>query len=210
VQTVFPDATLRWTWRPAASVTSPLVTGATTSIGFSSSLARVTLPGLGFALDQPPSFRRTRVRTLPIATSVTWGFGSLSTAAGLTRTERTDSLPGSIAHGSSTELTADAGRAFRIPESWGVKLRNDVRTRVTWQESRSRTVVDDVVRGTQGRLSDHGRRAFTMNADTDMSETLNFSLQGSHVLTTDRNLDRRISQLVLSAVMQIQFYGGRE
>jgi hypothetical protein len=27
-------------------------------------------------------------------------------------------------------------------------------------------------------------------------------------VTTDRNLDRRLTQVVLSAVMQLQFYGG--
>jgi hypothetical protein len=212
VQTFFPDATLRWSWRPTARVTSPLVTGATTSIGYTASAARVTLPGLGVIADafsEPASFRTTRVRTLPINASVTWGLGQLSTAAGLTRTERTDSLPGSIARGTSTEMTADAGRAFRIPQSWGLGLRNEVRARLTWQESRARTVVDDVLGRTQGRLADNGRRAITLNADTDVSETLLFTLQGSRVLTTDRNLDRRISQLVLSAVMQIQFYGGR-
>ena len=211
VQTIFPDATLRWSWRPAAANRSPLVTGASASLGYVASLAQVSLPALVADLprDAAPDFRTTRVRTLPVSASVNWALGGLTTTAGLTRTTRTDSLPGSIARGLADELTVDAGRAFRLPPSWGTGLRNDIRARASWQESRSRTIVDDLLRGTQGRLHDNGRRAISLNADTDVSETLLFSLQGSHVLTTDRNLDRRISQLVLSAVMQVQFYGGK-
>ncbi|HYD52183.1 MAG TPA: hypothetical protein VEA99_06135, partial [Gemmatimonadaceae bacterium] len=215
VQTVFPDATLRWSWRPPTRATTPLVTGATASLGYVATGARVTLPRLQLSADgfgpsaAEEDFRVTHVRTIPLNASVTWALGGLSTAAGLTRTTRTDSLPGSIARGASSELSVDAGRAFRVPASWGVGLRNDLRTRLSWQESRSRTTVDDLRRGTEGRLADNGRRAISLNADTDVTETLLFSLQGSRILTTDRNLDRRLSQLVLSAVMQVQFYGGK-
>ncbi|MFL5582137.1 MAG: hypothetical protein ACJ8AO_17360, partial [Gemmatimonadaceae bacterium] len=208
VQTVFPDAQLSWSWRPAArAATAGLVTGATASLGLVSSAARVTLPSLGSVLDEPPIFRTTRVRTIPLTGSLTWAVGALSTAGGLTLTDRIDSLPGSVARGSSAELTGDVGRVFRVPASWGL-ARNDVRTRFTWQQSLNRTVVDDVARGTSGRLADNGRRALSLNADADVSETMVFSLQGAHVVTTDRNLDRRLTQVVLSAVMQLQFYGG--
>ena len=36
-------------------------------------------------------------------------------------------------------------------------------------------------------LTDNGRQAFNLNADTDLSELLTFSLTGSQILTYDRN-----------------------
>jgi hypothetical protein len=47
-----------------------------------------------------------------------------------------------------------------------------------------------------------------LSADTDLAENLTFSLQGSRVITFDRNFNRRFTQTVVSAVLNIQFFGG--
>ena len=60
----------------------------------------------------------------------------------------------------------------------------------------------------ESRLSDNGRRAFSMSADTDVAENLSSSFVVSRVESFDRNLNRRFTQTVLSAVMHLQFYAG--
>jgi hypothetical protein len=60
----------------------------------------------------------------------------------------------------------------------------------------------------RSRLSDNGRRAFNVNADTDLAENMSGSLTVSRVLTFDRQFDRRFTQTVISAVLNLQFFAG--
>lgn len=60
----------------------------------------------------------------------------------------------------------------------------------------------------QSRLADNGRQAITLNADTDIAENITFSLQRARIVTFDNNLNRRFTQIVLSAVLQIAFFAG--
>jgi len=46
-----------------------------------------------------------------------------------------------------------------------------------------------------------------LSADTDLSETVVFTLQGSRMATFHNNFNRRATQLVLSTVLQVQFFG---
>ena len=46
------------------------------------------------------------------------------------------------------------------------------------------------------------------NADTDVAENFTFSLQGARIVTFDNNLNRRLTQTVLSAVLQVSFFAG--
>ncbi len=60
----------------------------------------------------------------------------------------------------------------------------------------------------ESRLTDNGRRAFSFSADTDVAENLTSSFVYSRVASFDENLNRRFTQTVLSAVLQLQFFGG--
>ena len=104
-------------------------------------------------------------------------------------------------------MSVDVGRSFKFPKSLGFTIDNDVRARLGWQQTRSSTYINDLARLGSSRLSDNGRSAFSLNADTDLSETVIFTLQGSRVITYDNNFNRRATQYVLSTVMQVQFFG---
>jgi hypothetical protein len=207
-QTVFPDASLRFVLRPL-SRRSPITT-LTAAIGYSEASAVSTLP-IGIDPANPDLELRERrtshVRSLPLSASIAWGFGSLSTAAGYTLMQRVDSLAGSLTHSDGAELNVDVGRVFRLPRRLG--LPNDIRTRVNYQRSASQVDVFDLAGGPASRLGDQGRSALSLNADTDISQGLLFTLQGSRVVTFDNNLNRRVNQFVLSTVLQIQFYSGQ-
>jgi hypothetical protein len=204
-QTVFPDVSLRWSWQPPRAVRG-VVSSLGANAGYASSAATSFIPaeaGLAFAES-----RSSHVRTYPLNASVAWGFArGLTTSAGYTLTTRTDSLPGSIADGRVEDLSVDVGRAFRIPKSWGVQMPGDIRTRIGYQQTRNSTFVSDFARIGTSRLADNGRSAVSLNADTDLSETLVFTLQGSRLVVYDNNFNRRQTQFVLSTVLQVQFFG---
>ncbi len=127
-QTQFPDVALRYRYLPAA-ITGPLAS-VDASVGFVRTDVDASLPSL-FTND-PPEIRRTHIDGFPVGASVVWaGRGSLSTGARYTLTRRVDSLPGSVAHTHGDEVSFDAGRAFHVPESWGLGFRSDLRTRAS-------------------------------------------------------------------------------
>jgi hypothetical protein len=204
-QTVFPDVSLRWTWRPPSAVRA-IVSSLGANAGFASSAATSFIPpeaGLSFAES-----RSSHVRTYPLNASVAWGFGrGLTTSAGYTRTTRTDSLPGSIADGRVEDMSFDVGRAFRLPKNLGFTFDGDIRGRIGYQQTRNSTFISDFARTGTARLADNGRTAVSMNADADLSETLVFTLQGSRLVVYDNNFNRRQTQFVLSTVLQVQFFG---
>ena len=204
-QTVFPDASFRWNWKPPAAFL-PVFTSLGANAGYARSTATSFLPG--DVTGVRPELRGSLVRTIPLNASVAWGFGhGLTTSGSYTVTTRTDSLPGSVADGRTEDMSVDVGRAFKFPKSLGFTIENDVRTRLSWQRSRTSTFLSDLARVGTSRLADNGRSSISLNADTDLSETVIFTLQGSRVLTYDRNFNRSATQYVLSTVFQVQFFG---
>jgi hypothetical protein len=204
-QTTFPDVAVRWAFHPAPG---RLFTNLDASAGYVRTDATISLPGLD--VGDSPEFRHSHGETFPVSGSIIWaGRGSLSTSARYSLTRRVDSLPGSLARSHGDEIAVDAGRAFHIPESLGLGLRSDLRTRFGFQETHNTTFVLDPSGSVQSRLQDNGRQAFNLAADTDLGDGLVFTLQGSHIVTFDNNLNRRFAQTVLSTVLQFQFFGGK-
>jgi hypothetical protein len=148
------------------------------------------------------------VETFPVGGTVVWaGPGNFSTGARYSLSRRIDSLPGSIARSRGAEISADVGRSFRVPASWGLG-RNDIRARAGYQQSRNTTNVLDAGGSFQSRLQDNGRQSFNLTADTNLNENMTFTLQGSHVVTYDNNLNRKFSQTVFSTVLGLRVFGG--
>jgi hypothetical protein len=131
----------------------------------------------------------------------------VSLTLGFARTDRADSLPGSAGESRSTESSANLTKAFPLPASW--KLPGGLRTRFTYTRTETQSYVSNLAASTlRSRLTDNGRNQFIMNADTDLADDVSFSLQASRVVTFDRNFNRRFTQTLISAVLNIQFFGG--
>jgi cell surface protein SprA len=204
--TTFPDFNLRWNWRPPASTMMPWITAVGANAGYTRSVATATL--LSDLNTVAPDLRRAWVYSYPVSASINWGFGGLSTAGGYTLTQRIDSLPGSFAKGRSEDVNVDIGRSFRIPDSWGLGIKNAIRARFGLQQSHTLSYVYADDGSAKSRLVDLGSSAMNLNADTELSETMQFTFQVSRIITYDNNLNRRLNQFVLSTILQIQFASG--
>jgi hypothetical protein len=203
-QTRFPDAAVRWRYQPTA------VTGAVTtldaSIGYARSDVTTSLPSL--FTDAAPEIRHTHIETFPIGGSVAWTVpGGLSTGARYSLVRRIDSLPGSVARSHGDEISVDAGHAFKVPERWGLGLKSSLRTRASFQQTRSTTYAYDATGSFQSRLQDNGRQTVNLTADTNVQDNAVLTFQGSRITNFDNNINRKFEQLVLSMALQIQFFG---
>jgi hypothetical protein len=203
-QIVFPDVSLRWSGQPAGlkSIISSL--GANARVLETRQL-NGTQPLFGELVDDRGSLR---IRSYPVSGSVVFaGSRPLSSTVGFSLSKRLDVKPGLESNGDNSDFSVDISKPWKLPQDWNA--RSDLRTRVSYQKSQGQNFVSNPLTPTgESRLSDNGRRAFSMSADTDVAENLSSSFVISRVESFDRNLNRRFTQTVLSAVMHLQFYAG--
>lgn len=202
-QVVYPDVTFRWSGQPIAlnwllSNVSATVRAVHTRQAFVS--PPETADG---ALER----RATRLRTYPATLTLNGPGDDVSLTLAFTRSDRADSLPGSAGESRSTDGTAFITNAFRLPASWN--LPGGLRTRLSYRQTETQSYVSNLATLSQrSRLTDNGRNEISLNADTDLADDVSFSLQASRVVTFDRNFNRRFTQTLISAVLNIQFFGG--
>jgi cell surface protein SprA len=209
-QRVYPDVTLRWSYRPLRL--RRLLSSVSLNARYLLTEGNTVVPNEtgGFA-DQS----RTSSRSTPISGSIVWAvLGTLSTNASYDHTVREEARPGSLTIGDTRRASLDVARQFKLPRTWNT--RGNLRTRLSYQSEETVSTVGDA-RGPEevveavlppSVLTNNGRRAFNFNADTDLSDALNFSMTGSHILTYDRNFNRRVSTVVFSAVLSLRFFAG--
>jgi cell surface protein SprA len=201
----FPDVSLRWNWRPG--FLDALVTSIGAQVGARRTEVTSHVPSDAGADGRSAAQSRSLQHSLPINASITWNLGGdLTTAGGFNLSSREDERPGSRTEGTSRDWSAAVSRSFRGLERWN--LESDIRARVGWQVTNSSTFVDGGAGTARSRLADNGRRALNLNADTDLSQTMNFSLQAARIVTFDRNYDRRFTQTVVAAVLSLRFFAG--
>jgi len=204
----FPDAAVQWTYRPpqklqrfVSSVGGQVASRKTTSTTFT--------PAEGASPSQRSS---SESHSLPLNGSVTWGFGGgFSTTAGYSTSERRDQLPDrSFRLGTSREFSTDVGKPITLPASWSLK--QPIRTHLGFSRSRTAAFIFNNSSAEAGarrsRLSDNGRHTVTLNMDTEVAENLSFSLTGSRSVNFDETFNRRFTQMVVTAVLNLSFFAG--
>ncbi|MCA0377106.1 MAG: cell surface protein SprA [Gemmatimonadetes bacterium] len=206
-----PDFSVRWSWRPARL--RRVITLLNVNGRYVVNEQETTIPNeTGGLADRS----RTITRGRPLSMSITWKFlGDLTTNAQADRQRREDLRPGARTDGDTKRLSMDMSRNFRLPKSWNTR-NGLMRTTLSYQsEETSSIVTGSTVTGAEGNqsttssvLTNNGRRAINLNASTDLSDLLRFNLTASHVVNFDRNYNRQNSNLILSAVLSLQFFAG--
>ena len=154
-QVQFPDVALRWAYRPA--VATGVVSNFDASVGYVRSDVTVSLPSL--LGDAPPEVRHTHVETFPISATMAWaGSRGFSTGARFSLTRRIDTS--ARQHRSFARQRVGRRCGPVVPHSGllGLGLRNDVRTRMGFQQTHNTTFVIDPSGAVQSRLQDNGRQ----------------------------------------------------
>ena len=205
----YPDVSVRWAWRPARI--TKVISMVTVNGRYLVSEQHTVIPNeTGGLADRS----RTTSRGQPISGSITWAFlGNLTTNGSVNRTHRADARPGSLTLNDTKGVSFDMARNLPLPKKWNTRT-GQLRMRLSYQSEESiatvggSTVAVLATEPTFSVLTNNGRRAFNVNADTDLSELLTFSLTGSHILTFDRNFNRRLSNTVVSVILQLRFFAG--
>lgn len=148
------------------------------------------------------------VRSYPASLSLVFaGARPLSANLGYAFSQRHETKPGLSSKIANRDVTAELAKPWAAPPSW--KLKSDIRTRVSYQNTHGDNfVLNPLALSRESRLTDNGRRAFSVSADTDVADNLSSSFVFSRVESFDKNLNRNFTQTVLSAVLHLQFFSG--
>ena len=206
-QQTFPDVSVRWNYAAPPSL-QELFTTIGAQAGARITKAKSFQPITGGASDIFGDGIRVeqKLTQYPLNGSVTWSIlGGFATNAGWTRSDRRELRSGGLIVGSQNDVSADIAKSFPLPSSWDLRS-NILRTRFGYQSSHTQSFF--VQEDTRRRVTDNGRRALMVNADSDVSETLSLSLLLMRVLTFDDAYDRRFSQTVFSVVFHLNYAVG--
>jgi hypothetical protein len=207
LQLAIPDVALRWSASPTAlwGIFTNLSANARAAHTRQSYISPRLLAG--DPLVGGDERRAIRIRSYPLGVSALTARGAFSLQATMATTWRTDTLPGAVTRARARDMSVELGKPFALPASW--RARSPLRTRVSFQETLARSVVSNVaVAAQRSRLTDNGRRVIGFSADADVSTDMTFGLQASRLVSFDRNFNRRFTQTVLSAVLELKFFGG--
>jgi cell surface protein SprA len=209
----YPDIRVRWNLRPTKL--TKVVTNVSVEGAYTINETDLLVPNeTGGLANRSSTYSTNR----PITGSVTWGFfGNLTTNGSYGRTHLEDARPGSVTVSNTNRSSVDLARNFPLPKKWNTRT-GQMRARFSYQyEETVATVGGDAtaVAPPPGSLlndlsvlTSNGRRAFNLNADSDLSEQMTFTFTGSHVITFDRTFNRRLSNTVLAVVLQLRFFAG--
>jgi hypothetical protein len=117
----------------------------------------------------------------------------------------------STANGNRTEtdqrdLNADLSYAFQLPASIA-RGRQLVRSQITALNSRTTSCLTRQGTGCAS-VSDTRRQEYRGGLDTDLSNMLTGGLQVSYSITEARHLNRKFSQLIITASAQLSLFAG--
>jgi len=93
-----------------------------------------------------------------------------------------------------------------VTQSLGLGFKNDLRARFGVQQTNNTTYVFDAT-GQSSRLTDNGRTAYNLTADTNIADETTLTLQASYVVYFDNNLNHRFAQTLFSIVYQLRLAG---
>jgi hypothetical protein len=206
-QVVFPDVSLRWSGQPTGGFEA-VWSSMSLSAGYVETEQQFGAPiGLAGAVSRDDR-SVLHSRRYPVTAAAVWSaIPGLTTSATVARTFRDEERPGLDMRSRATDLSFDVARPFLLPGRLGGN--GPLRTRLSYQGGEfSNFVVNPLAVGNLSRIAENGRRAWTFSADTDVAENLASSFVISRVLSFDRNLNRRFTQTILSAVLHMQFFGG--
>ncbi len=207
-----PDFTLRWSWRPVRL--KKLISLVNLNGRYVITEQETTIPNeTGGLADRSRSIARSQ----PISGTITWTFlGNLATNASLDHSRREDLRPGAVTLGDTRRMSFDVARTFRLPKKWNTR-NGTMRSSISYQSEETSSIVSgtsvsspdgEPVTSQTSVLTNNGRRAFNLNANTDLTELVSFTLTGSRVLNFDRNFNRQTSNIIFSAVLQLRFFAG--
>jgi hypothetical protein len=210
-ETVWPDLTGRWLWTPRRGVFSKVLSSVSASAGARVSSSATVQPPLVYLVGGVEAttneVRSTQeTRSYPLSLSITWA-GRVTTAATYAGSRSQGLNAGNRTQTDAQNASANLTFAFRPPHDV-FPLPSDVRTVLSYAFSGNQSCLTLAGGGDCIPIANSSRRQFNLSMDTDMPPNVSAGLSIGYILTEDAHLDRKFSQLVITAAVTVNFQAG--
>ena len=194
----WPNGTISWSVTPSGRSISRIIPRLTAQVTFRRSEALSEQPTFGSAtsvvtrtVDRTvnPSVSLTLFRGVIITTDVSHSRGDRLAAGSLFRTER-DGQNGSLTF------------SFRPPAGVG-RWRSNIRTTAGYSVTANTTCLQGAGQSTCVPFVDSRQTQAQLTMDTDLPTNMSAGLQMAYVLNEERQTNRKISQFVITAFVQL-------
>jgi hypothetical protein len=208
--TQWPDLTGRWVWTPPRLVRT-IISSVSASGGLRVSTAETVQPpfviGTGTSTVTTGEVRTTQeTRAWPVSLTVTWA-PRITTNLSLTRSRGTSLQAGNTTFTSHQDVAANVAFAFRPPKEY-LPLPSDVRTMLRYTSSSDQACMELATGGACVGISQSSRHQFNLSMDTELPPTVSAGLSLGYILTEDAHIDRKFSQVVITASVTVNFQAG--
>jgi hypothetical protein len=139
--------------------------------------------------------------------TVNW-LGGVSTAAQYSVTESEAITSGNVTESDRVVWGGSASFGIRLPRSL-VELRSPVQTTISFNASKLAVCLQRPDGPECTTVSDSRRRQFDVRIDTGFTQTLRGGASFSYVVTDQRHLSSRLSQVVFTIFADVNLFAGQ-
>jgi hypothetical protein len=198
----WPSGNISWTFTPPRASLGRVLSGLTAqlAIRYRETGNEQTSFG-GVAGEGGSAFTQTNERTLAPGVTATWTHGILTSVDG-TRLRSDQVTAGNLFRTTRTQRNASVSFAWRPPAGL-IRLKSDIRTTARYSYSENLTCLRSAGQLACIPFVDSRQTNAQLTLDTSFPPSLSAGLQMAYVLNDERQINRRVAQLLLTAFVQL-------
>jgi cell surface protein SprA len=194
----WPSGNVSWTFSPPRTTIGRVLSGLTAQLSVRRRQTRNEQPGFR---GSAPAVTTSDERTLAPGVTASWAHGILTSFDG-TRLRTEQVTAGNTFRNTRTQQNASLAFAWRPPAAL-VRLKTDIRTTARYSYTQNATCLISSNQGPCRAYVDSRQTNAQLTLDTSFPPSLSAGLQMAYVLDDERQINRRIAQLVLTAFLQL-------
>jgi len=194
----WPSGTLTWAFTPPRNA---LLSGLTAQLALLVRQSASEQPALGGDASAGRTISQTSDRTVAPGITASWARGVL-TSFDASRLQSEQINAGNLFRTVRSQRGGSVSFSWRPPASL-VRLKTDIRTTARYSYALNTTCLRAAGQETCASYVDSRRTEGNLTMDTSFPPSLSAGLQMAYVLNDERQINRKVSQLVLTAFVQL-------
>jgi hypothetical protein len=194
----WPSGNVTWTFSPPRGSIGRVLSGLTAQLGVRYRQTYDSQPGFA---GSATAVTQTSEHSLAPGLTASWAHGILTTFDG-TRLRTEQRAAGNLFQTTRTQRNASIAFAWRPPAAL-LRLKSDIRTTARYSYTMNNTCLQPAGQATCNSYVDSRQTNAQVTLDTSFPPSLSAGFQMAYVLDDERQIKRKIAQLVLTAFVQL-------
>jgi len=197
----WPNGSFSWSVSPSRALVGRILTNINARVGYRRSLSLNEQPTLATPGNAGVGINSTVEKTFTPAASLTW-VGGVLTSVDLSRASSDRLSAGNLFRSTRNTQNATVTFSFRAPRI-NPRWRSNIRTTAGYSMADNTTCLRRAGEETCVPYVDSRQTQAQLTMDTDLPNNMSAGLQMAYVLNEERQTNRKISQFVITAFVQL-------